>query len=52
VSRVEEKGRVKSIKVKHEVWKALYRIKIERDFRDLNEVIKYLLEKCGELLSQ
>jgi Organiser of macrodomain of Terminus of chromosome. len=53
VSGVEEKARVKkSIKVEYEVWKALQRMKIEGGFRDLNDVIEYLLEKCGESQSK
>jgi hypothetical protein len=37
------KSKLKDIKVSYEVWKELRRLKVERDFKTINDVIKYLL---------
>jgi hypothetical protein len=43
------KSKLKDIKVSYEVWKELRRIKVEKDFKSVNDVIKYLLSLKHQL---
>ena len=47
---MEARGRItKNVSLDYEVWKVLHMIKLRENLPSLNEVIRYLLRKAGEV---